>query len=159
MTGPHGPARQPLLRFLFQRPQALLVPLAEEACEAHEDRDQAHARATHDPTVERVEQRVAGDRANVGRSTFYAHYQDKEDLMTSGLVQLMQIMSGLVATPSRTGETRLFPTQELYEHVQEHHNLFKGMVRGRGLELFFEKGQEYWSQKALPWRHTFPEHQ
>lgn len=87
------------------------------------------------------------DRANVGRSTFYAHYQDKEDLMTSGLMHLMQIMSGLVGVPSKTGETRLFPTQELYEHVQENHNLFKGMVRGRGLELFFEKGQEYWSQK------------
>jgi AcrR family transcriptional regulator len=87
------------------------------------------------------------DRANVGRSTFYAHYQDKEDLMTSGLMHLMQIMSGLVGAPSKTGETRMFPTQELYEHVQENQNLFRGMVRGRGLELFFEKGQEYWSQK------------
>lgn len=87
------------------------------------------------------------DRANVGRSTFYAHYQDKEDLMTSGLMQLMQFMGGLVSVPSKTGETRLFPTQELYEHVQEHQNLFKGMVRGRGLELFFEKGQDYWNQK------------
>ena len=87
------------------------------------------------------------DRANVGRSTFYAHYQDKEDLMTSGLMHLMQIMSGLVATPSKTGETRLFPTQELYEHVQENQSLFRGMIRGRGLELFFEKGQEFWSQK------------
>ena len=87
------------------------------------------------------------DRANVGRSTFYAHYQDKEDLMTSGLMHLMQIMSGLVAMPSKSGETRLFPTQELYEHVQENQNLFRGMVRGRGLELFFEKGQEYWGQK------------
>ncbi len=87
------------------------------------------------------------DRANVGRSTFYAHYEDKEDLMTSGLMHLMHIMSGLVATPSKTGETRILPTQELFEHVQENQSLFRGMVRGRGLELFFEKGQEYWSQK------------
>ena len=87
------------------------------------------------------------DRADVGRSTFYAHYQDKEDLMTSGLLRLMQILSEMVAAPTATGETRLLPTQELFEHVQEHQNLFRGMVRGRGLELFFEKGQEYWSQK------------
>ena len=87
------------------------------------------------------------DRADVGRSTFYTHYRDKEDLMTSGLLHLMHILSEMVAKPSATGETRLLPTQELFEHVQEHQNLFRGMVRGRGLELFFEKGQEYWSQK------------
>jgi len=89
------------------------------------------------------------DRADVGRSTFYAHYQDKEDLMVSGLMRLMQILSGMVTKPSATGETRLLPTQELFEHVQEHQDLFRGMVRGRGLELFFEKGQEYWSQKLI----------
>ncbi len=87
------------------------------------------------------------DRADVGRSTFYAHYQDKEDLMTSGLLRLMQILSEMVTKPSAMGETSLLPTQELFEHVQEHQNLFRGMVRGRGLELFFEKGQEYWNQK------------
>lgn len=87
------------------------------------------------------------DRANVGRSTFYSHFQDKEDLMTSGLMRLMQIMSEQVARPSSTGEMRLFPTKELYEHVQDHHALFNSMVRGRGLELFIEKGQEYWSQQ------------
>lgn len=87
------------------------------------------------------------DRADVGRSTFYAHFQDKEDLMTSGLMHLMQILRKMVAEPSATGEKRLLPTQELFEHVQENQNLFRGMVRGRGLELFFEKGQEFWIQK------------
>lgn len=87
------------------------------------------------------------DRANVGRSTFYAHYEDKEDLMTSGLMHLMQILSEMVAKPSETGEARLLPTQELFEHVQENQSLFRGMVRGRSLEIFFDKGQEYWSQK------------
>lgn len=87
------------------------------------------------------------DRADVGRSTFYAHFQDKEDLMTSGLMRLMHAMSEMVAEPSITGEQRLLPAQELFEHVQENQNLFRGMVRGHGLELFFEKGQEFWIQK------------
>lgn len=87
------------------------------------------------------------DRADIGRSTFYAHYQDKEDLMTRGLIRLMQILSKMVAESSATSEERLLPTRELFEHVQENQNLFRGMVRGRGLELFFEKGQEFWIQK------------
>ena len=87
------------------------------------------------------------DRADVGRSTFYAHFEDKEDLMINGLMHLMEILSDMVAKPSATGETRLLPTQELFEHVQEHQELFKGMVRGRGLELFFERDKDYWSQK------------
>jgi hypothetical protein len=67
--------------------------------------------------------------------------------MINGLMHLMEILSDMVAKPSAKGEIRLLPTQELFEHVQEHQDLFKGMVRGRGLELFFEKGQNYWSQK------------
>lgn len=87
------------------------------------------------------------DRADVGRSTFYAHYQDKEDLMASLLVHLMDVLSQMPGQSSSTGLERLLPTRDIFEHVQQNQQLFKGMVRGRGLELFFEKGQDYWSQK------------
>lgn len=87
------------------------------------------------------------ERANVGRSTFYAHYQDKEDLMISSFMQLMEYLTEAVARPR--GETpRLLPTQELLEHVQEEgHQLVHSMTSGRGFELFMEKGLEYWSRK------------
>jgi AcrR family transcriptional regulator len=86
------------------------------------------------------------DRADVGRSTFYAHYKDKDDLMISNFMRLMDYLEGAVAQTS--GETlRLLPTRELFEHVQENHQLFRAVINGRGLELFIEKGQEYWSQK------------
>lgn len=59
----------------------------------------------------------------------------------------MQILSEMVAEPSVTGKERLLPTRELFEHVQENQDLFRGIANRRGLELFFETGQEFWIQK------------
>jgi len=87
------------------------------------------------------------DRADVGRSTFYTHYQDKEDLMISGLTRLMDGLSQTLENSANSGERRLLPTRELFEHVRENQHLFKGLAHGRGLELFIEKGQEYWDRK------------
>jgi AcrR family transcriptional regulator len=86
------------------------------------------------------------DKADVGRSTFYAHYQDKDDLMVHSFMHLMEYLTEAVAGTS--GESmRLLPTRELYEHVQEGQRIFRPMFRGRGFELFIEKGQEYWRDK------------
>jgi AcrR family transcriptional regulator len=87
------------------------------------------------------------DRADVGRSTFYVHYQDKEDLMTGVLVHIMELLSQMESPQTETGSPRLLPVREVLEHVQENLQLFKGVMRGHGMELFFEKGQKYWSQK------------
>jgi AcrR family transcriptional regulator len=95
------------------------------------------------------------DRADVGRSTFYAHYQDKEDLMAGVLVHMMDVLSGMEGQQSETGSPRLLPVRELFEHVQQNQQLFKGVARGHGLELFSEKAQEYWSQKVAAELHAY----
>lgn len=89
------------------------------------------------------------DRADVGRSTFYSHYRDKEDLMETLLAHMIDAVTRMDNLPSETGSQRLLPVRELFEHVQENHELFKGVTRGHGLELFAEKGQKYWSQKVV----------
>jgi AcrR family transcriptional regulator len=86
------------------------------------------------------------DRANVGRSTFYAHFVDKEDLAVSSFEQ---VLDSLIQSPvpGASDEHRLISTVALLRHVQEQQPIFQTLVRGRGLELFFERGQAYWSKK------------
>ena len=97
------------------------------------------------------------DRADVGRSTFYSHYRDKEDLMDSLLVHMMDALGKMKEQQPEPGSQRLLPVRELFEHIQENLALFKGVARGHGLELFAEKGEELWSRKvAVTLQETLP---
>jgi AcrR family transcriptional regulator len=84
-------------------------------------------------------------RADVGRSTFYAHYQDKEDLLISSFQHMLDIMSQQLKQVA-TRDQRLLPALELFQHVQSHRYLYKAIVGGRGLELLSRQGKAYFSR-------------
>ncbi len=85
------------------------------------------------------------DRADVGRSTFYAHYQDKEDLLISNLEKMLE---NFIHHLDRAGDGRaLLSTVEFFRHIKETQELYRAMMRGQGLDLLFSKGQAMMSQK------------
>jgi AcrR family transcriptional regulator len=86
------------------------------------------------------------DRANVGRSTFYAHFQDKEALSEGLLVHILDSMTSAMEM-GKSDPLNLLPGVELFEHIQKHYSMFKALTSGHGFDLFFKKAQDYWSEK------------
>jgi AcrR family transcriptional regulator len=82
------------------------------------------------------------DRANIGRSTFYAHYLDKEDLLVSGFTQVFDALSQEQAAGA--GVPQVLPSLAgFFRHVQEHHQLYKSLVRGGGIERLFKQSRQH----------------
>jgi AcrR family transcriptional regulator len=79
------------------------------------------------------------DRANIGRSTFYMHFRDKEDVLFSDwrgfLGFFMQHLDW-----KHIGTSRLVPIRELFHHLKDFHHFYRALERSRKSERLFKTG-------------------
>lgn len=72
------------------------------------------------------------DRANVGRSTFYAHFQDKEGLLLSGFEHLRTEFEQHLTSESMTSDSPWELTLSMFQHAQSQRQLYKAMAGKQG---------------------------
>ena len=61
------------------------------------------------------------DRANVGRSTFYMHFRDKDDLLVSSIHDLLRSVRTAEPPPSRKRYERMIRfSRPIFEHIYQH---------------------------------------
>jgi len=85
------------------------------------------------------------ERANVGRSTFYAHYHDKDDLF---LDQLDRVIETLSQSSPEQEQVPFFPSLGLFRHVGDHYELYKALVWSSGMDLLIKHLQKSVSQRV-----------
>lgn len=99
----------------------------------------------HEKPFESITVQHVLDRAKVSRSTFYAHYSDKNDLFLSDVEDFFEMFSTALI---RSGDTsnRVAPVQEFFAHVADMRQFISYVTASQKLRDVFELGQGHFAR-------------
>jgi AcrR family transcriptional regulator len=102
--------------------------------------DLMHSMRYEDITVQHII-----DRADVGRSTFYAHYTDKDDLAREMFEEMLETITSGVEPEEQAGTS--FPLVGMFRHLKDQLAAHGVWQSGRGRDYLFTVGQAYWNRR------------
>jgi AcrR family transcriptional regulator len=99
----------------------------------------------HEKPFESITVQQVLDRAKVGRSTFYTHYCDKDDLFLSDVEEFWQAMAFFLSRHKDTSH-RVAPVREFFAHVAEARQFYAALVESGKVHDVMEMGRGYFAR-------------
>lgn len=99
----------------------------------------------HEKPIEDVTVQDVLERTGVGRSTFYLHFRDKNDLLLCQLEMFLEFMSTLL---QRRGEVskRVAPVAEMFDHIASQQQMYRILRNADRLNDFYDLAQDYFTR-------------
>ena len=88
------------------------------------------------------------DRADVGRTTFYAQFRNKEDVLGSEVERVLGLLHEQHQASAEEPAEHLLPGAGFFRHVQETQSLYPALVRGLAIDPHYQTVHRYLRDRA-----------